>query len=239
MTELITELIPYMAPSPFGNLQPAAPVICTHTKKVTELPKKPQPIPNSNMTIKTSDSLIYCLAELHQPTFAKIINMQIHHTYSDTAFKLSFIDDLRKPEYKSTLWARDTRYATLDAVETDLGKPTMMKLPTFLTLCRLLEIGSFIIIYKRAGYMPTQYSQEPLKAIIYCPDNKKWKIVPFVSDMYPPYMISNIIKPYKAISSYSASDLKQLCGQLLLEQNKNKPELYADIKIYFSELLTD
>jgi hypothetical protein len=205
----------------------------------------------------TSDPLLQCLAELHEPTYVKLAKMRTQQRDTDNVTKLEFIPLLRNPELKSRLWARDTRYASLIETESDLTSSTPIRLMTFLTLCRLFEVSPFLVIYKDTYYVfghdPTDSTAPlPTRGIVYITAARHpfWKWNAKISHI-PPYRIEKITKPYRAVSSYKIAELRDLCAQLGLSSTENatnvladtaarkeaKPELYAQLKSYFALLI--
>lgn len=270
MTDLINQLRPFMLDNPIQQQStPISPPIIS-TPRPTPAPTQiPAPIPTptlksapnttsysrpqktqQHIPALTRDPLLQCLAELHEPTYVKFAKLRTQQQRNnDNVTKLEFIPLLRDPALKSTLWARDTKYASLIETESDLTSSTPITLATFLTLCRMLKVAPFLVIYKNTYYVFGQGLEDstaplPQNAVVFCDNDGHrpfWKYVATYKTPLPLYRIDKITKPYRAVSSYKIADLRNLCTQLeiITAESGNiptKPELYAKLKLYFAPL---
>lgn len=159
-------------------------------------------------------------------------NLLEKKTHIETKMRYNLIDKIKEDDNKLLLKANKIK---VDEVINDLGNMNNIEMNTFKALCIILQ-KNYCIRKKKICEM-NKYSDSAFFYII--EDNKMYIKEEAGKDIEDTmYIVKSIDKPFKSVSSYKVSELKEMCEKLdvlSLEDKNNKlrkADYYAKLREY-------
>jgi hypothetical protein len=186
---------------------------------------------------KMKDSLFWCLyiACYGEVAYELIDNKNI---IAEKKIKYEFIDKVRKN--KDLL--KKYKFATLSHIENQLANENKIDLKTLLSLS-VIENMNILYLKNKICYQHLMNDTEDLHVFRHLENNSFCYFKSTIDDMKETvnglYIMDNIEKPLKSISSYKVEDLVKISNKLginiMLDNSKKiktKNELYESIVLY-------
>ena len=198
-----------------------------NTRKPTKVaPKKNITIVNDIFFPKQRDQLFWCFYVILHGQIEYDILTSFFTLEKETKYKWIEVFRGRKELFKPIKVSRNV-------VEDELANAKAITMATVKALCHLNDVNVFYVDDKKY-YEITTNSEKPFY-LIEKVDGRyglKEKIpiekVEYYREHY--WKLENLDKPLKAVSSYKASELKDICKRLHIESlNLTKPKMYEKI----------
>jgi len=198
-----------------------------NTRKPTKVaPKKNITIVNDIFFPKQRDQLFWCFYVILHGQIEYDILTSFFTLEKETKYKWIEVFRGRKELFKPIKVSRNV-------VEDELANAKAITMATVKALCHLNDVNVFYVDDKKY-YEITTNSEKPFY-LIEKVDGRyglKEKIpiekIEYYREHY--WKLENLDKPLKAVSSYKASELKDICKRLHIESlNLTKPKMYEKI----------
>ena len=198
-----------------------------NTRKPTKVaPKKNITIVNDIFFPKQRDQLFWCFYVILHGQIEYDILTSFFTLEKETKYKWIEVFRGRKELFKPIKVSRNV-------VEDELANAKAITMATVKALCHLNDVNVFYVDDKKY-YEITTNSEKPFY-LIEKVDGRyglKEKIpiekIEYYRENY--WKLENLDKPLKAVSSYKASELKDICKRLHIESlNLTKPKMYEKI----------
>lgn len=198
----------------------------TSNKPNIVVPKKNMTTVNDIFFPKQRDQLFWCFYVILQGQIEYDILTSFFTLEKETKYKWIEVFRGRKELFKPIKVSRNV-------VEDELANAKAITMATVKALCHLNDVNIFYIDNKKYYEIMTN-SEKPFY-LIEKVDGRyglKEKIpiekVEYYREHY--WKLENLDKPLKAVSSYKASELKDICKRLHIESsNMTKPKMYEKI----------
>jgi hypothetical protein len=194
-------------------------------------------IVSSKFEPRDKDTLFWCLYAMKHG-IEKYHMLERRNFILEKKIKIEYIENLRKEKQLLKTY----KFATLAHIEDQLANHVKIDFKTFITLCTLENLNIHFIKSKTC-YTHLMNDTSDIFVIFYLDKDRyafqkidKSELANFTE---PYYVLDNIEKPIKSISSYKVQELIDICNKLGIEiihsdtkKTKTKQQLYESIVLH-------